>query len=212
MNKILPFLFLSVICLACCTQTVEREKQQSSSIDKDIVQLKPYDPEVWTDYYLTEDRMDTIKVLLHSHNRKIDSVPIDSTMDWWCWYQQNDVSAVLLLRDVEPLELHGCGLCFCSALEEDGRRAIAIVPIVDGPSACTSCEIYEIKDKRWKPYKEFGTRTWCFDNSNPQETEFSKKYLMKRNGRWMYRDIDKIIIEQEADSTWHYVFGNNCRQ
>ena len=194
------------------TMQTDVNEEETETLSNDSIVFAPFEKEIWVDNFLSDNVKDTIQVKLYDprRNKYLDSIPVDSTMDWWIWYQQNDIETVLFLKDIKPLHLdNSCGLLWCCTMEENGNRAISIVKAPAQTSSCVVCEIYKITDNRWKFYKRFGTRTWCCsyeEDGNVKNSEFAKYYLLVRNGRWMYRDIDRIITEEDTDSTWYFVF------
>lgn len=172
-----------------------------------------YSPQIWVNKFLSEDRMDTLKVLLWSNEQNgfLDSIPVDTTVDWPAWYQQNRVDAVLMLGDVEPLHISYChSLYYCNVLQEQGKRAIAIIPGASQWSNNNVCFIYTIRGNKWCLMRHFGILSSFTHSEDGEETELTRKWLINRNGKWMYCDYDKYLTEE--DSTYHNVFTKSFRK
>ena len=202
------FFLLTVHCLfiliAGCT--APQSKTDSSAVENvpsTEMEMVPYENPVWIDNFLSADRKDTLRIQIWSETNKqfISEVPNDTTNDWWCWFQEQNVMAVLNLKDVEPLYLRNVyALAQCYPITEGDKRAIVIVPYVAQPSYWVSCDIYTINDNKWKGLKSFGIALW--DNDG---TESLRKCLIKKDGRWMYADQSDIDIEAK-ENPYHYLF------
>ena len=167
--------------------------------------LKPYTPQLFIDYFLRADAKDTVKVLLWSGNRYLDSIPHDTVTDGWCWYQQHGVELVILLKDIEPLHIpDGWYLVHCSALSERGKKAVAIIAKASCPSNVGNCDIYTIENNQWKRMRSFSVLVSEAMGMNGGESSLCKEWLVKRNGRWMYRDY--LGWCSGNDESYHYVF------
>lgn len=208
MEKIIV-IALTVFTFASC----ENRKEVSSQIENDFKKLEPYTPQIWVDNFLSDDKKDTLKVLLWSNkmNGYLDSIPIDTSADWPTWYRENKVVAVLMLNNVRPLWVYNCkSLLHCSVLKENGKRAIAIVPNATQMSNVNVCEIYSIKNNSWIALRKFGILSSFTYSENGEEPELSREWLVERNGRWMYRDYDYYLTEE--DTSFHYVFAKPVRK
>ena len=202
------FFGLTVNCLfiliAGCT--APQSKTDSSAVEnvpRTEIEMVPYENPIWIDNFLSANRNDTLRIQIWSETNKqfISEVPNDTTNDWWCWFQEQNVMAVLNLKDVEPLCLRNVyALAQCFPITEGDKRAIVIVPYVAQPSHWVSCHIYTINDNQWKGLKSFGIALW--DNDG---TESLRKCLIKKDGRWMYADQSDIDIEAK-ENPYHYLF------
>ena len=202
------FFGLTVNCLfiliAGCTAS--QSKTDSSAVEnvpRTEIEMVPYENPIWIDNFLSANRNDTLRIQIWSETNKqfISEVPNDTTNDWWCWFQEQNVMAVLNLKDVEPLYLRNVyALAQCFPITEGDKRAIVIVPYVAQPSHWVSCHIYTINDNQWRGLKSFGIALW--DNDG---TESLRKCLIKKDGRWMYADQSDIDIEAK-ENPYHYLF------
>ena len=202
------FFGLTVNCLfiliAGCT--APQSKTDSSAVEnvpRTEIEMVPYENPIWIDNFLSANRNDTLRIQIWSETNKqfISEVPNDTTNDWWCWFQEQNVMAVLNLKDVEPLYLRNVyALAQCFPITEGDKRAIVIVPYVAQPSHWVSCHIYTINDNQWKGLKSFGIALW--DNDG---TESLRKCLIKKDGRWMYAEQSDIDIEAKKNP-YHYLF------
>ena len=177
----------------------------------DIIKYIDLEPEIWFDNYLSPSHKDTIEVRLWSNSQRsyLDSIPdpasMESSMDWTFWFQDNEVEAVLFLKGFAPLRIpDAVGLHFCGALEEDGRRAIAIVLCYAYPTGENRCDIYTLEDGRWKEHLGFSTDESFTYSEEGEEPELTKEWLVRKEGRWMYRDYLDYL--RGVDSSFHYVF------
>ena len=78
---------LAVILIAGCLVLANVAATAQRSTTENAMVLKPCTPQLFIDYFLQADVKDTVKVLLCSGNRYLDSVPQDTVTDGWCWYQ-----------------------------------------------------------------------------------------------------------------------------
>ena len=207
-----------LMCLAFllgCENHVSSENKASDdslALVRDVVEdctTEVYKPQIWIDNYLSDDEKDTIIVRLWSRAQGsyLDSLPIDTTEDWPSWYQRNEVEAVLFLKDIEPLYLESSfSIYYCAVLCEQGKRAIAIVPGVAQWSNCNVCKVYTITNNRWVQIREFSVLSSFTFIEEGEEPEISREWLVKKDGRWMYRDYYTSVLE--GDAPFCYVFDN----
>lgn len=167
-----------------------------------------HEPEYWVDNFLSPTRKDTLQVRLwsNSQQRYLDSIPdpasMETAMDWSFWFMDNEVEAVLLLKGKEQLRIpDAIGLYYCSVLEEDGRRTVAIVPCFATAADIIHCDIYSLEGGGWEPIMGFSASPSYFYDEEGAEDE----WLVRKESRWMYRDYLNLI--KEEDTTLHYVFN-----
>ena len=205
-----PLSFLAlVILMSCVTKSQDTlSTKEITAAEADTHQImEHYTLQMWCDNFLSDDKKDTLVVQLWSgvQNRYLDSIPVDSTMDWWAWFQRNDVEAVLSLKDIKPLHIRNSHcLYYCTVLHENGKRAIAIVPGACQPSNLNVCEIYIIQNNNWVLLQKFSLLSDFLVDEDGGGPEFTSKWLVKSKGRWMYRDYGNYFAE--VDTNYHYVF------
>ena len=204
-NKNMKKLFLlgAMVC-ALGMMTACKSGIEGNATGEEAMNMQPYKSQVWIDNFLSADHTDTLQVKLWSEtsNQFITEVPNDTTADWWCWYQENKVNAVLFLRDIEPLYLpYAYALAQCYPITEGNKRAIVIVPYATQPSNWVQCEIYTITNNKWIEQKSFGIALW--DECGGKES--LDKCLIKKNGRWMYAEQFDIDMEPK-ENPYQYVF------
>lgn len=177
----------------------------------DATKFIPLEPEIWVGNYLSPSHKDTVEVRLwsNSQQRYLDSIPdpatMESSMDWTFWILDNEVETVLFLKGFAPLHIpDATGLYYCGALEEKGQHAVAIVPCYAYPTGESYCDIYNLEDGRWKEHMGFITDESFTYSEEGEEPELIKKWLIRKDGRWMYRDYLDYI--SEGDTSFHYVF------
>ena len=196
---------LAVILIAGCLVLANVAATAQRSTTENAMVLKPCTPQLFIDYFLRDDVKDTVKVLLCSGNRYLDSVPHDTVTDGWCWYQQHGVSLVLLLKDIEPLHItDGWYLVYCSVLSERGKRVVAVIAKASCPSNVGNCDIYTIENNQWKRMRSFSVLVSEAMSINGEEPNLCKEWLVQRNGRWMYRDY--VGWCSGNDESYHFVF------
>lgn len=201
-NIVLIFSIIFSGCTARHTATTQGA-QQDTIIENKTVEKLPYEPQIWIDNFLSVEHKDTLQVKLWSEvsHQFINEIPNDTTMDWWCWYQEQGINAVLLLNDIEPLYLQNAyALAQCYPITEGKKRAIVIVPYIAQPSYWVQCCIYTIKDNKWAEQKSFGVALW--DDCGKESLQ---KCLVKKDGRWMYADQFDIDINPK-ENPYHYLF------
>ena len=212
-NRFLVVLVVAFGLVACnCTQTKPGENgfdsvpgtDERKTMMKEAVEMVPYKPQIWIDNFLSSDHKDTLRVSLWSEtsNQFLEEIPNDTTMDWWCWYQDQKVYAKLYLQDIEPLCLpYVYALAQCYPITESGERAVVLLPYVAQPSNWVQCRIYTISNNKWVKHKSFSIALW--DDCGGKES--LKKCLVKKNGRWMYADQFDIDIEPQ-ENPYQYLF------
>lgn len=204
-------IFLSVLVFASCGNKKNdgvRVNAESSMEEAVTVEAcLSYTPQIWVNHFLSDERKDTLQVLLWSNRQQkyLDCIPVDTTIDWPAWYQQNSVDAILKLKGVEPLHIKQCSsLYYCDILREEGKRAIAIIPCITQWSNNNMCFIYYIQDNKWKQICHFSVLSSFTFSEDGEIPELTSQWLVKRDGKWMYRDYAMYVAE--GDSTYHYVF------
>lgn len=173
-------------------------------LENKTIEMRPLESQLWVDNFLSSDHKDTLRVCLWSEtiNQFIKEVPNDTTENWWCWYQDQRVKAVLYLQDIKPLCLpYVHALAQCYPITEGGKRAVVILPYAAQPSNWVQCHIYTISNKKWAKLKSFGMALW----DDCAGSESLKKCLIKKNGRWMYADQFDIDIEPK-ENPYQYIF------
>lgn len=180
---------------------------QATPPGEGTIRFLRHEPEYWVDNFLSSTQKDTLQVRLWSDSRQrfLDSIPdpasMETTMDWDYWFVDNKVEAVLFLKGKEQLRIpDAIGLYYCSVLEEDGRRAVAIVPCFATVADIIHCDIYALGGGGWEPFVGFSTSPSYFYDEESAE----KEWLVRKDGRWMYRDYLNSI--KGEDTTLHYVF------
>lgn len=212
-KKFLTSLVIVFEFAACnSTQTSQGENGYDSvlgtderkTIQSEAVEILPYEPQIWIDNFLSDDYKDTLRVSLWSEtsNRFLKEIPNDTTEDWWCWYQDQRVNAMLYLQNIKPLCLpYVYALAQCYPITEGEKRAVVILPYAAQPSNWVQCYIYTISNNKWVKQKSFSIALW--DDCGGRES--LKKCLVKKNGRWMYADQFDIDIEPK-ENPYQYLF------
>jgi hypothetical protein len=208
-KQTLYILTLTLGLLSCKSQT---EKSVTPKTTDNKIKLQKLDKLFVAGDFNGDGKQDTI--FQHNFSRltksEIEQAADPFQNDWdtvvkWFYDQDADLYLTINKSNQDTLSLGTAQGLFCliniGDNNADGKDEVALVVDYLDFSRVNSCKIYSFCKDKWTLLKQFGIHEDAFNytSDNPPLFDNIKDFLLKQNGKWVYKDYSQDSYEKQED-------------